>query len=162
MNEFSVASASSSTHEHHLLGRQPSFQLHLVLDSLHWLLSTHLCWGRRNGGGTRIYKYLQRFEVNLQQDLCSQGMIWSGKRQTASVQQVRQATMTLSSFDTLSLGSHICSENSNGFSLISFLADKHMKIDLSVIFTISRVAAKEPAGPNVGTAVVSVHLLFSH
>lgn len=35
-------------------------------------------------------------------------------------------------------------EKSSCFGLISFLADKHVKIDVSVIFTISRAAAKEP------------------
>lgn len=53
-------------------------------------------------------------------------------------------------------------KKSNCFSLDSFLADKHVKIDVSVIFTISGVAAKEPAGPCVGIDVVSVYLLFFH
>lgn len=51
---------------------------------------------------------------------------------------------------------------SDCFSLASFLADKHVKIDVSVICTISRMAAKESAGPSVGTRAVSRHLLFSH
>ncbi|KAI5244629.1 Carboxypeptidase B2 [Manis pentadactyla] len=41
-------------------------------------------------------------------------------------------------------------------------ADKHMKIDLSVIFMISRVAAKEPAGPNVGTDMFKSVLNILH
>lgn len=41
------------------------------------------------------------------------------------------------------------------------LTDKHVKIDVSVIFMICRVAAKEPAGPHVGNDVESGHLVLS-
>lgn len=45
---------------------------------------------------------------------------------------------------------------------VLLLAAQYVKIDVSVIFTISRETAKFLAGPGVGADVVGMHLLFSH
>ena len=126
------------------------------------LALTHaVFWEKRGqGGSSRIPKsHVQRFEMNLQQDLYSQGMVRCGQTDqpghSTGLGKTRSPPPVPPTSPPLpALGNHILlrkKKKSHCFSLASFLADEHVKIDVSVIFTISRVAAKLPAGPRGGT-----------
>lgn len=138
---------------------QPSSQPHLALD---WLSNTRLCWRKRNEGGRGIYKHLFREWPWTCNRLClpKGGPMWKALL-SRSAQRVRWDTPVPPSpaFDSLSTPGNQVLLRKNPITLV--LTDEHVKIDVSVIFTISRVAAKEPAGPHVGTDVGSGHLVLS-
>lgn len=99
----------------------------------------------RKGGGGRTYKHLSGDLKWTCNEICILQGWWVWKRRQAwSVQLVKQASSTFSlPWFSLSTGQPgPAAKKSHCFRLISFLADKHVKIDVSVTFTISREAAK--------------------
>lgn len=102
------------------------------------------CWGRDNGGGCSIDPRVFRDRMNVQQDLCSQGTVRPGKRDRPGR---RARPFSVSPAQPSPAGKR----PTNCIGLTSFLADKLVKIDVSVIVMISRAAAKGPAEPHVGT-----------
>lgn len=82
--------------------------------------------------------------MNVQQDLCSQGTVRPGKRDRPGR---RARPFSVSPGQPSPAGKR----PTNCIGLTSFLADKLVKIDVSVIVMISRAAAKGPTEPHVGT-----------
>lgn len=100
--------------------------------------------------------------MSLNQNLHPQGMVRAEEWGTVQAESEWNPLLPRPPFHAYQALGNRVPQGANPIVLVSFLAARHVKIDVSVIFTISRETAKFPAGPGVGADVVRVHLLFSH